>query len=147
MTMKGEFFMTENMPKPSGETPFKPEYQEYIDENKGRGSLKIQASVAEDAFPLKDVFVDVSMIYKGKRYSIYNDTTDSSGIVNEIVLPSKLSAESQTPQNASDSETKYLISAYHPGFEPIVDCPVNIFDRVETILPVSLNPLGIGLER
>ena len=70
--------MNENMPKPSGETPFKPEYQEYIDENKGRGSLKIQASVAEDAFPLKDVFVDVSMIYKGKRYSIYNDTTDSS---------------------------------------------------------------------
>ena len=112
--------MTENMPKPSGETPFKPEYQEYIDENKGRGSLKIQASVAEDAFPLKDVFV---------------------------VLPSKLSAESQTPQNASDSVTQYLISAYHPGFEPIVDCPVNIFDRVETILPVSLNPLGIGLER
>lgn len=139
--------MTDNTPKPSGETPFKPEYQEYIDENKGRGSLKIQASVAKDAFPIKDVFVDVSMIYKGKRYSLYNDSTDSSGIVNEIVLPSKLSAESQSPQTAPDSDTQYLISAYHPGFEAVVDCPVNIYDRVETILPISLNPLGIGLER
>ncbi len=139
--------MTDNTPKLSGETPFKPEYQEYIDENKGRGSLKIQASVAQDAFPIKDVFVDVSMIYKGKRYSLYNDTTDSSGIINEIVLPSKLSAESRDPQTAPDSEAQYLISAYHPGFEAIVDCPVNIYDRIETILPISLNPLGIGTER
>ncbi len=139
--------MTDNTRKPSGETPFKPEYKEYIDENKGRGSLKIQTSVARDAFPIKDVFIDVSMIYKGKRYSLYNDTTDSSGIVNEIVLPSKLSAESQSPETAPDSNTQYLISAYHPGFEAVVDCPVNIYDRVETILPISLNPLGIGTER
>lgn len=139
--------MTENTPKPSGETPFKPEYQEYIDENKGRGSLKIQASVAQDAFPLKDVFVDISMIYNGTRYSLYNDVTDSSGIVNEIVLPSKLSAESQDPQTASGSDTKYLISAYHPGFEALIDCPVNVYDRVETIVPIKLNPLEIGMER
>lgn len=132
---------------PMGETPFKPEYQEYIDENKGRGSLKIQASVAQEAFPIKDVNVDVSMIYKGKRYSLYNDTTDSSGIVNEIVLPSKLSAESQNPQTAEDSDTVYLVSAYHPGFEAVTDCPVLIYDKVETILPISLNPLNINTGR
>lgn len=132
---------------PAGETPFKPEYQEYIDENKGRGSLKVQASVAKDAFPIKDVVVDIAMIYKGKRYSIYNDTTDSSGIVNEIVLPSKLSSESQNPQTAGQSDTVYLVSAYHPGFETVTDCPVLIYDKVETILPIALNPLEIGISR
>lgn len=139
--------MTDNTLLPSGETPFKPEYQDYINENKGRGSLKIQASVAQDAFPLKDVFVDISMIYKGKRYSIYTDSTDSSGIVNKIVLPSKPGAESQNPQTAPDSDVEYLISAYHPGFEAMVDSPVHVYDRVETIVPIKLNPLEIGTER
>lgn len=137
----------ENRPVPTGETPFKPEYQEFVDENKGRGSLKIQASVARDSFPIKDVFIDVSMMYKGKRYSIYNDVTDSSGIVSQIVLPSKPLAESQSPDTAEKSESVYLVSAYHPGFDAIVDNPVLIFDKVETILPISLNPLGIGTER
>ncbi len=131
----------------SEETPFKPEYQEYIDENKGRGALKIQASVARDAFPIKDVFVDISMIYKGKRYSIYTDTTDSSGIVDKIVLPAKPGSESQNPQTAENSDTVYLVSAYHPGFETVTDCPVLIYDKVETILPIALNPLEIGAER
>ena len=42
----------------SGDTPFKPEYEEFIKDYPGRGSLKVQTSVAKDAFPIKDVFVD-----------------------------------------------------------------------------------------
>lgn len=125
----------------SGETPFKPEYDEFVNEYPGRGSLKVQTSVAQEAFPIRDVFVDVSLLYKGKRYTIYHDVTDASGIVNEIVLPSRLSAATQNPETASLPEPQYLVSLYHPGFKEIVDCPVEIFDRVETILPVSLTPV------
>ena len=132
--------MPENNQRISGETPFKPEYDEFINEYRGRGSLKIQTSVAREAFPIKDAFVDVALIYKGKRYSIYHDVTDSSGIVNEIVLPSRLNAATQTPETASESEPEYLISVFHPGFEEIVDAPVIIHDRFETILPLNLNP-------
>ena len=138
--------MADNTPKPSGETPFKPEYQEYINENTGRGSLKIQASVAQDAFPIKDVFVDVSMIYKGKRYSLYNDATDSSGIVNEIVLPSCMGSDNNSPETAGKSDATYLVSVFHPAFQEIVDFPVTIQDRIETILPVALEPLNDGAE-
>ena len=77
--------MPVNNQKISGETPFKPEYDEFINEYRGRGSLKVQTSVAREAFPIKNAFVDVALIYKGKRYSIYNDVTDNSGIVDEIV--------------------------------------------------------------
>ena len=130
----------------SGETPFKPEYDEFVNEYPGSGSLKVQTSVAQEAFPIRDVFVDVSLLYKGKRYTIYHDVTDDSGIVNEIVLPSRLSAATQNPETASLPEPQYLVSLYHPGFEEITDCPVAIFDRVETILPVSLTPVTDNTE-
>ena len=55
--------MPENNQRISGETPFKPEYDEFINEYRGRGSLKIQTSVAREAFPIKDAFVDVALIY------------------------------------------------------------------------------------
>ncbi len=115
--------MPVNNQKISGETPFKPEYDEFINEYRGRGSLKVQTSVAREAFPIKNAFVDVALIYKGKRYSIYNDVTDNSGI-----------------ESAALGEPEYLISVFHPGFEEIIDAPVVIHDRVETILPLSLNP-------
>ena len=51
----------------SGETPFKPEYDEFVNEYPGRGSLKVQTSVAQEAFPIRDVFVDVSLLYKGRQ--------------------------------------------------------------------------------
>ena len=106
--------MPVNNQKISGETPFKPEYDEFINEYRGRGSLKVQTSVAREAFPIKNAFVDVALIYKGKRYSIY--------------------------ESAALGEPEYLISVFHPGFEEIIDAPVVIHDRVETILPLSLNP-------
>ena len=132
--------MPVNNQKISGETPFKPEYDEFINEYRGRGSLKVQTSVAKEAFPIKNAFVEVALIYNGKRYSIYNDVTDNSGIVNEIVLPSRLAEATQTPESAALGEPEYLLSVFHPGFEEIIDAPVIIHDRVETILPLSLNP-------
>lgn len=133
-----------NESRVSGESPFTPEYDEFISENPGRGSLKVQISVADEAFPVKGVFVDVALLYKGKRYSIYHDTTDSSGIVNEIVLPSKPAGESLSPETAGRDDAQYLVSVYHPGYCEVTDSPVTIYDRVETILPISLSPEAEG---
>lgn len=131
---------TQTTPRVSGESPFTPEYDEFIADNPGRGSLKVQVSAADEAFPVEGVFVDVALIYKGKRYSIYHDTTDSSGIVNEIVLPSRRGSDSLAPETAGKGNIRYLVSAYHPGFCEVTDSPVTIYDRVETILPISLSP-------
>lgn len=130
----------------SGASPFKPEFEDYINQNPGRGSLKVQVSAANRSFPVKNVFVDVALVQNGMRYSIYHDVTDSSGIVNEIVLPSCLAADNNSPETAGKSDTTYLVSVYHPAFEEIVDFPVTIQDRIETILPVALEPLTDGTE-
>lgn len=122
-----------------GESPFRPEYEEYISHYPGRGTLKVQISVARGAYPIKNVMVDVAQIYKGVRYSLYNDVTDISGIVDNMVLPAK-SIETTLNFDETEPEAEYIITIFHPDFEEITDCSVVIHDKIETILPISLVP-------
>ena len=130
----------------SGDSPFKPSFEPYLSSHPGRGSLKVQVSAANQSFPVKNVFVDVALISDGTRYSLYNDVTDESGIVNEIVLPSCSASDNNSPETAGKDDAVYLISVYHPAFREVIDFPVTIQDRIETILPVVLEPLGGGME-
>ena len=126
---------------PQGETPFREEYEEYIRSYPGRGTLKVQISVARGAFPLKNVLVDVSQIYNGVRYSLYNDVTDISGIVDNMVLPARSIESTLNFDSAQLPEAKYLVTVFHPDFRELTDCAVVIHDKTETILPISLVPL------
>lgn len=136
----------DNYNRLSGDTPYNSEYENFVNKYTGRGSLKVQASMGKEALPVEDVFVDVAIVYNGTRYTIYHDVTDSSGIISEIILPALLNSITQNPETASESGPTYLVSAYHPGFDEIVDSPVTIYDQIETILPLNLNTSNGGLE-
>ncbi|MBQ6335921.1 MAG: hypothetical protein IJI50_01660 [Ruminococcus sp.] len=129
---------------PQGETPFRDEYEAYIRAYPGRGTLKVQISVARGAFPLKNVLVDVSQIYNGVRYSLYNDVTDISGIVDNMVLPARSLESTLNFDDAQIPEAEYLVTIFHPDFQELSDCSVVIHDKTETILPISLVPLTEG---
>lgn len=129
-----------------GETPFKPEYEQFIESHTGRGSLKVQISVAREAYPIKGVVVDVSQIIDGVRYSLYNDVTDISGIVDNMVLPARSMINSLNAETAGVGEAEYLVTVYHPDFETMTDCSVTVYDKIETILPISLEPRTPGTE-
>ena len=126
---------------PQGESPFRPEYEEFIRQYPGRGTLKVQISIARGAYPLKNVMVDVAQIYNGVRYSLYNDVTDISGIVDNMVLPARSIESTLNAEDAAVDEAEYVITIFHPDFEEIKDCSVVIHDRIETILPISLVPI------
>lgn len=125
----------------AGESPFRPEYEEYIRNYPGRGTLKVQVSVARGAYPVKNVMVDVSQLYDGVRYSLYNDVTDISGIVDNMVLPARSLSSDLNAEGKGLPEAEYHITVFHPDFEEISDCAVVIHDKIETILPLSLIPL------
>ena len=125
---------------PEGESPFRPEYEAYIRQYPGRGTLKVQLSVARGAYPIKNAMVDVAQLYDGVRYSLYNDVTDISGIVDNMVLPAR-SIESTLNFDGMLPEAEYIVTVFHPDFQEITDCRVIIHDRIETILPISLVPL------
>ena len=129
-----------------GESPFRPEYEDYIRHYPGRGTLKVQISVARGAYPIKNVMVDVAQILDGVRYSLYNDVTDISGIVDNMVLPAK-SIDSTLNFDVDEPEAEYMITIFHPDFEEITDCSVVIHDKIETILPISLVPKTGGSNR
>ena len=148
--MYRDYLNSENLPGelyaspraiPQGESPFREEYEEYVRTYPGRGSLKVQISVARGAYPMKNVLVDISQIYNGVRYSLYNDVTDISGIVENIVLPARSIESTLNFDAARIPEAEYLVTVFHPDFEELTDCAVVIHDKTETILPISLVPL------
>ena len=125
-----------------GVSPFVPEYQDYISGYPGRGTLKVQISAAYEAFPVKGVEVDVAVIHNGVRYLLYSDTTNSSGIVDNMVLPTRAVDTVLNPKTSDKNEAQYLVSLFHPSFQSVIDKAVTVYDRIETILPLSLTPVN-----
>ena len=123
-----------------GVSPFVPEYDDYISSYPGRGSLKVQISAAYEAFPVKGVEVDVAVIHNGVRYLLYTDITNSSGIVDNMVLPTRAVDTVLAPKTNDANEAQYLVSLFHPSFQSVIDKAVTVYDRIETILPLSLTP-------
>lgn len=123
-----------------GVSPFKPEYDRYIEDYPGRGLLKVQISAANEAFPVQGVEVSVSVVYGGVRYLLYDDNTNSSGIVDNMVLPTRPVDTVLTPERSDADEAHYLVTLSHPSFQTIVDKMVTVYDRIETILPITMAP-------
>ena len=54
----------------SGDSPFKPEFEGYINSHPGRGSLRVQVSAANRSFPVKNVFVEVAVTVQDRIETI-----------------------------------------------------------------------------
>lgn len=63
-------------------------YLDFIKNNPGYSTLKVRASAANEAYPIKDVEVVVSRIIGEYEVVFYEGKTDSSGMINNIILPS-----------------------------------------------------------
>ena len=77
----------------------------------------------------------------GQTHTFYRGLTDESGIVQGIALPALPAAWSQAPDTASISGTDYLVSVRHPMFVPQEDREATVYARIESILPVMLEPV------
>lgn len=110
-------------------------YNEFSNENSGEGILKIQASAASRAIPLKNVSIVVSKIIDGNRIVFYNGLTDESGIIESIILPAQKSLGEIT--SFSDVVyTTYDVSAKYLDYDK--DFNVSIFDGIKVIQPVRI---------
>lgn len=116
------------------------DYDEFLREHPGRGSLRVQVSFAEGNFPLDRTMVEVAKNYNGKRYIVYKNLTDSSGILDNLVLPARPMILSQREATASESGTDYLVSVSHPNFSGKSDIVITVFDKIKTVLPITLLP-------
>ena len=118
-----------------------PQWEPFLTTHPGRGTLRVQVSTAEGAFPVPDAAVEVTVVVRGVTVPLYKAISDRSGIVQGLVLPAAPLSASQNPATADGSATVYQVSVRHPRFFAIVDRPIDVFDTIETILPADLEPL------
>ena len=116
-------------------------YEAFLRSHPGRGSLRVQVSTARGTFPVANALVEVTKTFDGVERVLYKNVTNTSGIVEGMHLPALPVGYSRQESTAGSSGTEYQVSVYHPGFAPLRSSTVEVYDGIETILPVALQPL------
>ena len=76
------------------------QYQSFLNENPGRGTLKIRATSASEAMPVGNVLITVSKEIGSNIVVFFEGETDESGMINGIVLPTpvRVSSDEEVPE-------------------------------------------------
>ena len=117
----------------------------FVRTHPGRGVLKVQVGTGRGTFPVKGALVRVSKGIGGALQEFYRGFTDESGILDGMVLPTLPGGLSQNSVTAGESGTDYIVSVEQRDYVPENGQQVTLYDKVETLLAVSLVP-RIGQE-
>ena len=110
----------------------------------GSGYLRIEASAADDAIPVEDVFVTVTRPSgNGKQSLVYMLITDESGKTREVELPAPPRSMSLTPSDSSRDKpfSTYTIRADKEGYYSIIGLDVPVFSGIRSIQPIRMIPV------
>lgn len=114
-------------------------YSNFIKNNSGRGYLKVIVSTASEAVPIVDAEVVVYQDIENYRVIFYRGRTDSSGIIDNIELPSPNSVtfgSLEVPEYAI-----YKLDIKANGYVDIYDYTVGVFSNIKVIQNVNLEPV------
>ena len=109
---------------------------EYLEKYCEQGILRIQAFRGQQAIPVEGVHVTVRCPIGGDQMVFFEGSTDSSGIIDPILLPAPKPETSLSP-DLSDPCSEYEIIAEHPDFETLTS-NVMVFPGVKTIQPLQM---------
>lgn len=107
-----------------------------------QGSLRVQVSSGRGLFPVPGAEVEVYRDFGTVRETFHTGVTDSSGIVEGILLPALPAAWGHSADTAGISGTAYSVAVRHPQYGAAEPRQVLVFPRVESLLAVSLTPTG-----
>ena len=112
-------------------------YRSFMNDNPANGYLKIRAYSASEAIPVRGLKITVSTEYEGNTIIFFDGVTDTSGVIEKIILPApKLNSDNMNVP----SRTTYDINAtYEPN---LVDLKyqVNIYEDVFVIQNINIVP-------
>ena len=112
-------------------------YKSFIKENPVNGYLKIRAYSASGAIPVRGLRIVVSTEYEGSTIIFYDGFTDTSGVIEKIVL----SAPRLTSDNLDvPSKIVYDIKATYPNNLVDLKYQVNIYEDVFVIQNINIVP-------
>ena len=110
--------------------------EEFMRENSSRGSLKIQAYKAREAYPVSGVRVVIYRETDGGEQVFFSGITDENGVIDGIELPAP-PGENSLDFDSPDKGAIYGLRAILSGYEEL-ERSVEIFDGVKTIQPLAM---------
>lgn len=119
-------------------------YGDYLKNNPGFGLLRIQVFTANQAFPLQNVEIKVYKDIDGTRVVFYSGVTNSSGIIDNINLPTK-EVKKEVESAADIKSTDYVIEARYPKTDVTQEYVVSIYDDLKVIQPIKFSSVSGGL--
>lgn len=112
---------------------------EFKAENKGEGTMRVQAFSGQQAFPVVSANVVVSKDFSDGTYTFFEGLTDTSGILENMSLTAPESGVANEENEILPYST-YTIRVTHPFFRTTVYNNVPVFDGITSIQPVNLVP-------
>ncbi len=118
-------------------------FKNFADENTGSGLLKVQVFTANQAVPLKNVDIEIYKNIDNKKVVFFEGITDSSGIIDNISLPTK--EMKSDVEDANDIvSTTYNVIAKNINTGVVKEYVIYIFDDVKIIQPIQFSTSSIG---
>ncbi len=114
----------------------------------GMGILKVRAFSGKEAFPEKDVLIRVTLKDEqtGEEKFVAEATTDESGEIEPLNLPTRPAYLSLEPQSETPAFATYTLESHKDGFYTIINENVPIFDKQTSLQKLGLIPLPENYE-
>ena len=116
-----------------------PTREAFLAANPESGFLRVQVSVAEQAYPVQNASVEISKTFSGQKYVFFSAQTDASGIISRVTLPAPDRDLSSAP-SALQPYATYDIFISHPDFTDVYVPNCIVFATIETIQQVRMVP-------
>ncbi len=146
-----EEVITEDLENNSGDAkdeadiPYEAEmdFEDFMRENSGKGSVRLQAFRGEQAFPVQGVSARISRRIGDVDYIFFEGDTDYSGIIDGIELPAP-PIENSTEYGRPNKTAVYLLVAKKNGFDTI-ERQIELYDGIKTIQPLKMTQRSGGI--
>lgn len=110
-------------------------YKNFIEANQGSGNLIIRAYAANEAVPISNVNIIVSLELDNYNIVFFNGVTDESGMIPKITLPAPIYNENNL---VAPLYTTYDIKANYKDKE--YNYKVNLYDDICVVQTINIVP-------
>ena len=120
-------------------------YKNFINKNKGNGTLNIRAYAASMAVPISGLNVIVSKVLDNQKVIFFEGATDNSGIINQIILPTPLLDNNN--QEVPLSQDYDIIASYNNQklvFKVLIYSNIQVNQNINIVPQIRLDGKSYG---
>ena len=112
-------------------------YKNFFKENSSKGFLKIRAYAASQAIPISGLKVIVSKNIDNNKIIFFEGSTNESGVIEKIVLPTSTIANDD---ESIPNSTSYDITATYVQDNINTTYKVNIYENIYVVQNINIVP-------